>query len=44
MLEAVYPSVAVLAEVGRVTIAGSRLHLWMGFLWGGLLWVDQESK
>src|SRR5215207_8274560 len=29
----VYPSITVLAEVGPVTVAGSRLDLWMGFLW-----------
>lgn len=28
-----YPGAAVLAEVGRVTIAGARLDLQMGFLW-----------
>jgi hypothetical protein len=44
MLGAVYPSVAVLAEVGRVTIAGSRLDLWMGFLWAHLDRDAEESK
>jgi hypothetical protein len=28
-----YPGKEPLAEIGRVTIAGSRLDLWMGFLW-----------
>jgi hypothetical protein len=28
-----YPGKELLAEIGRVTVAGSRLDLWMGFLW-----------
>ena len=44
MLGAVYPSVAVLAEVGRVTIASSRLDLWMGLLWAHLDRDADESK
>jgi hypothetical protein len=44
MLEAVYPSIDVLAEVGRVTISSSRLDLWMGFLWAHLDRNAEESK
>jgi hypothetical protein len=44
MLEAVYPSIEVLAEVGRVTVAGSRLDLWMGFLWAHLDRNAEESS
>ena len=35
---------AVLAEVGRVTIASSRLDLWMGLLWAHLDRDADESK
>jgi hypothetical protein len=28
-----YPGKELLAEISRVIIAGSRLDLWMGFLW-----------
>lgn len=34
--EDVYPPRAVLEEIGRITIAGSRLDLWMGVLWSHL--------
>jgi hypothetical protein len=44
MLFVVYPSLEVLAEVGRVTVAGSRLDLWMGFLWSHLDRDADESK
>ena len=44
MLGTVYPSAAVLAEVGRVTIAGFRLDLWMGFLWAHQDRDAEESK
>ena len=39
-----YPSNDVLAEVGRVTVAGSRLDLWMGFLWAHLDRDTDEAK
>jgi hypothetical protein len=44
MLVAVYPSIEVLAELGRVTVAGSRLDLQMSFLWSHLDRDVDETK
>ncbi len=39
-----YPGIDILQEVGRVTIAGSRLDIWMGFLWHHLERTKSEAE
>lgn len=43
-LHAVYPGSDVLMEVGRITIAGAHLDMWMGLLWHHLDMVTTEDE